>query len=191
MLKSRNILVFLIVAFLASTTLFGCQTNKTEESPSIESEKRSGKTNEDKTLDLGEKGENKEMAEIAVTKVTPTQSLTSPEATALLMTGAPGESEESAEAPKAGNEFLLVTLTFKGKEDKTRIFPNDVKLVDAEEKELKETETNGHGGLFNMDMIDKGKESKVTAVYEVPKDSKGWVLVYQPYGDEVIKHKVR
>lgn len=42
-----------------------------------------------------------------------------------------------------------------------------------------------------MDMIDKGKKSSVTAVYEVPKDAKGLVLTYQPYGDKAIKYKIR
>jgi len=190
MLKSRNILILLAMMLLVvSLALFGCQTKKTEKSSSVESETQENKSDE-KILAIGEKDENKAMAEVAVTKVVPTQSLTSTEA-AVLKKGVPGESGENTVAPKTGNEFLLVTFTFKGKEDKTRIFPNDVKLEDANGAEIKETETNGHGGLFNMDMIAKGEESTVTAVYEVPKDSKGLVLVYQPYGDKAIRFNVR
>jgi len=190
MFRSRNILVFLLVMLLvASFALFGCQTKKTEKSSSVESEKQESESVE-KILAIGEKDENKAMAEVAVTKIAPTQSLTSTEA-AVLKKGVPGESDENTEAPKTGNEFLLVTFTFKGKEDKTRIFPNDVKLEDADKNEIKETETNGHGGLFNMDMIAKGEESTVTAVYEVAKGSKDLVLVYQPYGDKILKFKIR
>lgn len=199
MLKSRNIVIFMMILLLtvfSSIALAGCDTGKSEKSETGESEKQESKSddsdeNDVASLAIGKKGENKKMSEVAVTKVTTTQSLTSPEATALLKKGVPGESEESAEAPKPGNEFLLVTFTFKGKEDKTRIFPNDVMLTDSDGNEIKETETSGHGGLFNMDMIDKGKVDTVTAVYEVPTGAKGLVLTYQPFGDKVLKFKVR
>lgn len=203
MLKSRNIVILMLILLLtvfSSLALPGCESDETGKSEPGESENKDSESDstsdgnqesKEKILAIGKKSENKKMEEVAVTKVTTTQSLTSPEATALLKTGAPGESEESAAAPEPGNEFLLVTFTFKGKEDKTRIFPNEVTLTDADGKEIEKTETSGHGGLYNMDMIDKGKESSVTAVFEVPKDAEGLALTYQPFGDKVIKYKVR
>lgn len=144
-----------------------------------------------KTLAIGEKGINEVVSEVAVAQVAKTASLTSPEATKLLQIGAPGESPEVEKRPEAGNDFLMVTFTYKAKKDKVGIHPADIKLVDGDGREYPEVETSGHGGVYNQDPPKAGTEASVTAVYEVPAGAQGLTLTYQPFGDVALTFEVR
>lgn len=145
----------------------------------------------EKVLAIGEKGSNKSFKEISVSKITATKSLTSKEATALLQRGEPGESPENSVAPAKGNEFLMITFSFKGNKAQTVITPSVLTLNDKEDKTIIVTTTNGQGGIFNMKPVEASKESKITAVYEVPEGKTGFVLTFEPFGDEEIKFNIR
>ncbi|MBS3908442.1 MAG: DUF4352 domain-containing protein [Actinobacteria bacterium] len=142
-------------------------------------------------LPLGEKGQNKKFETVAE-KVTATDNLSSPEATALLQKGEPGESPESTGVPAEGNEYLLVTLKVRNIDSKPHVVaPLELKLENKEAEEYARVVTNGRGGLYNMNPIEPGKDGLVTAVYEVPKDEVDLVLTYQPFDDEALGFDVR
>lgn len=178
--------------------VIGCskkeETKPTGDSGSVQSESNdteSGET-EEKVLAIGEKGSNKSFNEISVDKITTTNSLTSKEATSLLQKGEAGESPESASTPAKGNEYLIVTLKLKNTYSKPNVVaPVATKLDNKEAKEYTEVVTNGYGGVFNMKAVESGKAGSVSLVYEVPVGEKDLVFSYQPYGDSILKFKVR
>lgn len=170
------------------------EAKPTGDNSSVQSESNnneSGET-EEKILAIGEKGSNKSFKEISVSKITITKSLASKEATALLQKGEAGESPENANSPSNGNEYLILTLKLKNTDSKPHVVaPVDIKLENKDAKEFTEVVTNGYGGVFNMKAIEAGKEGSVSLVYEVPKDEKELVLAYEPFGDNVLKFKIR
>ncbi len=146
---------------------------------------------EEKVLSVGEQGKTDKM-EIMVEKVTTTKDLTSPEATALLQRGVPGESPEKQSKPSAGNVYLMVTFKFKNIDSKPLVItPTSVKLENGDGKEYSEVSTSGRGGVFNMEPVEPGAEGSVTAVYEVPEGETGLVLTLALFDDKPVKFKVR
>lgn len=179
--------------------LSGCKSQSAKEPAAPKSESQnepsdtqgSAKEEPVKALAQGQKGSNKVVSEVAVSKVTVVDNLTSPQATALLQVGAPGESPEADKKAEAGNELILVTFSYKAKKDQVGIRPADIKLVDGDGKEYNEVETSGHGGVFNQDLPKADVPTTVTAVYEAPKGKSGLTLTYQPFGDKALTFRVR
>ena len=190
-------MLVIVITALSLAALSSCNSaNKESAAPkdTASDQTNNGSSSQEepaKTLAMGKKGSNKKMKEVAVTKLTTTGNLTSPEATALLQVGAPGESPEVDKQPGAGKEFIMVTFTYKAKEKMVGIHPADLKLEDSDGTEYDEVSTSGHGGIFNQDPPDINAEASVTAVYEVPTGKDGLFLTYEPYGEKVLKFKIR
>lgn len=188
-------LITVSLLLLAISVTAGCGGGSTTTGASdktAQNQSGSSDQSEARVLAIGEKGTT-DTAEITLQKVTPTDSLKSAEAMALLLTGEPGEEDsEIAKSPATGNEYLLVTLNFKNISAKPPVVtPDSLKLVNGSGKEYKEAETGGYGGVYNMKQVEPGKEARVTAVYEVVKGETDLTLSYKPYGTDACLFKVR
>jgi len=208
-LKRQRSLVWLVVLVLMFSVLAGvtgCKTKSDEEpgAAQSDSQNQAGETSGEgqtggggegqsatKVLALGEKGSNKAVSEVEIAKATVVDNLSSADAVALLQNGAPGESPEADKKPASGNELLVVTFSYKAKQEKILIRPTDIKLVDGDGVEYQEVSTSGHGGIYNQDPPEVGVSTQVSAVYEVPEGKTGLVLTYQPWGDTEVVFKVR
>ncbi|MHB1390816.1 MAG: DUF4352 domain-containing protein [Thermoleophilia bacterium] len=193
--KALRFAIIVSIFLLAAAAIAGCGSDSMTTGAgdkTTQSQGGSAGQPDAKVLILGEPGKTA-TAEITLEKVTPTDSLISDEAMALLLTGEPGEeNSQIAKSPGSGNEYLLVTLNFKNINAKPPLVtPNDLKLVDGSGKEYKEVATGGYGGVFNMKQVAPGAQAKVTAVYEVAKGQTGLTLSYQPYGAEACLFQVR
>lgn len=188
-------LIAVSLLLLAISVTAGCGGGSTTTGASdktAQNQSGSSDQSEARVLAIGEKGTTQK-AELTVQKITATNSLKSNEALALLLTGEPGEEDsEIAKSPADGNEYLLVTLSFKNISAKPPLVtPNDLKLVNGAGKEYKEVETGGYGGVYNMKQVEPGKERNVTAVFEIPTGETDLTLQYQPYGENACLFKVR
>jgi hypothetical protein len=124
-----------------------------------------------------------EQGQLSVSKVTVTNDIASPEADALLYTGAAGEGKNVSKAPASGIEFLMITFTFK--KDPSYAFqggvlPSDIISKNAAGTEYSLVQTAGDGGIFDSKpgKVEPGVQASVTPVFEVPKGETGLVLVY-------------
>ncbi|MHB0866243.1 MAG: DUF4352 domain-containing protein [Thermoleophilia bacterium] len=193
--KALKFLIVVSIFLLAISATAGCGGDSSTTGAADKTTGSQGGTankSEAKVLTIGEPGTT-DTAEVTLEKVTPTDSLKSTEAMALLLTGEPGEEDsEIAKSPGTGNEYLLVTLNFRNiKAKPPLVTPNDLKLVNGSGKEYKEVETGGYGGVYNMKQVAPGARGKVTAVYEVVKGETDLTLSYQPYGADACLFRVR
>ena len=119
-----------------------------------------------------------EQGQLSVSKVTVTDDLASVAANALLLTGDSGEKKNVSKAPAAGNEFLMITFTYKKDASyafRGGLYSDDIVL-----------ENSGYGGISesNAGKVQPGVEAQTTAVYEVPKGEKGLSLVYHQFSPD-------
>ena len=124
-----------------------------------------------------------EQGELTVEKLTVTDDIASPEANALLLTGASDEAKNASKKAATGKEFLLVT--FKYKKDASYgfrggLYSDDIELKNAAGTTYPMVETKGYGGISqsNAGKVQPGVEAETTAVYEVVKGEPGLKLIY-------------
>jgi hypothetical protein len=130
-----------------------------------------------------------EQGQLSVSKVTVTDDLASVAANALLLTGDSGEKKNVSKAPAAGNEFLMITFTYKKDASyafRGGLYSDDIVLKNSGGKAYPMVETSGYGGISesNAGKVQPGVEAQTTAVYEVPKGEKGLSLVYHQFSPD-------
>jgi hypothetical protein len=194
-MKLRTTSVLLLLLALAAFALGGCgstseQTTETTEAASGETTASSQETSSTAAAESGKAKTIKvgdvvkvEQGSLSVSKVTVTGNLVSDEANALLYTGEAGEGKNVSKAPAAGNEFLMITFSYKKAvwyEFRGGIYPDDLILENADGTEYPLVETTGYGGIYNSKAgeVKPDVEAFTTAVFEVPKGETGLVLVY-------------
>ena len=189
--------VSLAVLVLLIGTLVGCgaktkETTGTQTTDTTTTDNTQGSKDQGKTYGIGEKATDP-YGETTVTGVKVTDNLASPEANALLLTGAPGEGTNASKAPASGKEFLMITFLGKNtsSNSKAAVKASAISLENAKGDGYELVITNGCGGLFKAPPLQQGEQASVTAVYEVPQGETGLVLTLDEYGSSPIKFKIR
>ena len=206
-LSRKNLAILLaasLLVALAAIALGGCNGSSTTTTapPSGQSTATSGTSTSlvttttseayqgaDKTFATIGQVMNVEQGQLSVSKVTVTDNLASAAAEALLLTGDPGEKKNVSKAPGAGNEFLMITFTYKKDASygfRGGLYSDDIVLKNSLGKAYPMIDVSGYGGISQSKAgkVEPGVEAQTTAVYEVPKGEKGLSLIYHPRGPE-------